>query len=863
MRNIYLSIICFLCHCVTAQIKDNFDDGNLSINPTWLGDVVNFKVDDTKSLRLNAPDAGQSFLYLSTILPDSFVFEIDAKLEFSPSGSNLTKIYIMLDKIDLSTANGYFIGIGENGSADAVRVYKSSNGVASLMGSGKEGAMSTDPSAAKMRVTYTRGGFFNVQMDYDGNSVYEDNFTFFDNEIKSGQSNFFGIQCLYSATRKDKFVYDNFEIKEIVKDIKAPVLQLVEVLNDKQLSLQFDETLEELSAGNVLNYTVTNLGNPNLAKIDVSNPATILLTFNQGFSSGTTYTINISNIKDLFNNILANASSTFQYIGAPNLGDIVISEILFDPYVNQQDFIELYNPTDKSIELKGIKIKNFSNGQEKVFNQNYLLKAKSYLGITSDVSGVTNTYSPSTNATIVMNDLPAFNNDMGNISILLPDNTILDSFNYNVKYHLLINDTKSVEGISLEKILLQNFNNDRANWHSAAKAVKYATPGYANSNNLDNVKPTLLNYQLFDDDKLILTFDDVLTKSSAENVKNYFGNQGLGNPVFANFLDLKTNTVVIEFAQVFEANKTYEIEINNVLDKNNNAIEPTKFEFGFGLDPVKGEVIISEILFNPYSDGADFVELYNTSDKAVQLQGLIIKNKDNQQEKPIVDYYVLKAQAQVAISTNINAQKTIYETPDTARFIQNLLPAFNADKGNVMIINAKGIVLDSFDYNESMHQLLFDKSDVKGVSLEKIQLTAFNNNKSNWHSAAKSGNYASPGYINSNSVVINNTTEVFFINKKSFSPNGDGNDDLLVVGYNIESPGYIANIEVYSSEGYKVKNLAKNELLGTSGIITWDGTNEDGNVERIGIYILKGSIFNTNGEVKYFKKECVLADFID
>jgi hypothetical protein len=862
MRSICFIVLFFICGITNAQVEDNFNDGDITVNPTWMGDVNNFKVDDAKSLRLNAPDAGQSFLYVPVNISDSFVYEMDIKLEFSPSASNLLKIYLLTDKVDLSTCNGYVINIGENGSTDAVRFLKIENGGSTLITSGKEGAMSLDPSQVKLKITYKNNGFFNVEADYDLNGSYEDNFSFFDSGFLPSQAKYFGIQCTYSATRKDKFVFDNFKISEFKKDITPPNLTKVSVINDKQILLEFDEIVETSLANNSNNYSIVSFGKPESAIQDLQTPTNVLLTFSNSFVSEKDYEIIVAEIKDLSNNSVKLLASKFSYI-APAKIELVISEILFDPYVNQVDFVELYNPTEKAIELKGVRIKNFTNGQEKTITSNHSLKSKSYLALSLDLNSLKTIYTPIAESNLISNDLPAFNNDYGNVSVVLPDNTIIDSFNYNFNYHLFINDSKVAEGVSLEKINLLAFVNDRANWHSASKAVKYATPGYANSNITDKTAPTILRYEIISADKILLEFDDVLTRASVENNLNFNVNNGVGSPLFSDFDGIKTNIVLLTFAQPFNADRDYILDIQNISDKNNNIIAKTTINFGFGLSPEPGQLVISEILFNPNSDGVDFVELYNTTSKSIELKDVAIRNQSNNQEKKITKSYVLPAMSHIAISMDVESQRVIYNTPDTARLLQNSLPAFNTDKGNVTIKNKKGIVLDSFDYSEDLHQLLFDKSDVKGVSLEKVQLTPFNNNKSNWHSAAKGVNYATPGYTNSNSAVLINSKDEFFINKKTFSPNGDASDDLLIVGYNVPEPGYIANIEVFSSEGYKVKNLAKNELLGTNGIITWDGTNDDGNIERVGIYILKGSIYNTIGEVKYFKKECVLANFID
>lgn len=81
--------------------------------------------------------------------------------------------------------------------------------------------------------------------------------------------------------------------------------------------------------------------------------------------------------------------------------------------------------------------------------------------------------------------------------------------------------------------------------------------------------------------------------------------------------------------------------------------------------------------------------------------------------------------------------------------------------------------------------------------------------------------------------------------------------------YALDKPGYIAQLSIYSSDGYKVKNLTNNELLGQTGFLSWDGTNDLGKPEMLGIYIITGTLFHPDGQVIRIKKDCVLADFID
>jgi len=92
-----------------------------------------------------------------------------------------------------------------------------------------------------------------------------------------------------------------------------------------------------------------------------------------------------------------------------------------------------------------------------------------------------------------------------------------------------------------------------------------------------------------------------------------------------------------------------------------------------------------------------------------------------------------------------------------------------------------------------------------------------------------------------------------------FSPDEDGYKDLTHIKYSFNEPGYVANINIYNSNGRKIKTLIKNELLGTSGMFFWDGTNNENYKASIGIYIIYIEIFDLAGSIKKYKKVCVLA----
>jgi len=104
---------------------------------------------------------------------------------------------------------------------------------------------------------------------------------------------------------------------------------------------------------------------------------------------------------------------------------------------------------------------------------------------------------------------------------------------------------------------------------------------------------------------------------------------------------------------------------------------------------------------------------------------------------------------------------------------------------------------------------------------------------------------------------------MFTIVTSTFSPDQDGTDDIMILKYNLGKSGFVANITIHDAAGFKIKELSQNEFLSTQGIITWDGTDKEGNICDLGIYIVVGQTFHTDGDVLSFKKVTVLAGFID
>jgi hypothetical protein len=93
----------------------------------------------------------------------------------------------------------------------------------------------------------------------------------------------------------------------------------------------------------------------------------------------------------------------------------------------------------------------------------------------------------------------------------------------------------------------------------------------------------------------------------------------------------------------------------------------------------------------------------------------------------------------------------------------------------------------------------------------------------------------------------------------TFSPDGDGRDDQLGISYLFGEPGKLITVLIFSSEGRLTRTLVNNEMPGTSGIYSWDGTMDDRTPAMEGIYIVYMESLDMDGHTSHNRKACVLA----
>jgi len=194
-----------------GQFLDDFSDGDL-LNPDWQGNTNHFTVNGDGQLQLNAPSAGSSLIYLETMVPDSAVWDLWLKMDFSPSMSNRLVVYLMAASFDLPTTDAVFLELGENGNNDAIQIKQRINGDESLLATTLMASIATDPVVLHLNIEKL-GNDWRLLVDYAGGNNLAQAATW-SASINNVGNKYFGLSCHYTATRVDKFFFDNLSLQK-------------------------------------------------------------------------------------------------------------------------------------------------------------------------------------------------------------------------------------------------------------------------------------------------------------------------------------------------------------------------------------------------------------------------------------------------------------------------------------------------------------------------------------------------------------------------------------------------------------------------------------------------------------------------
>lgn len=856
----------------SAQLQDDFSDGDLTANPAWLGQSDKFVV-TAGELQLSDPSPGannNTFLYLSapTSLADTTVWTFYARLAFSPSSSNLGRVYLAVSEPPgAASFTGYYLQLGGiSGNADALELYRQDGAQRSLLLSGTAGALGGAEALVRARVTRYPDGRWTLEADYTGGDNWQPEGSANDATYTFGQ--YMGIGCTYTATRASAFFFDDFGVDPLFVDQEAPTSIAAEALSPLLLRLTANEPLDPATAAQPNRYAIDGgIGQPIQATPVADNPAAVDLSLAAGLTNLQTYRLTATGLADAAGNAAGALTADFTYVDVtePAPADVLITEIMADPSpplgLPNAEYIELYNASAKVLNLADLFL---STGGAPQRLPDQLLLPGAYVIVTALASAPDFATQGDVAALV---SFPTLTNTGDEVVLSTAASTTICQVNYTDDWYA--DFSRAEGGYSLELIDRAAPYDCPGNWR-ASLAAAGGTPGKLNSVDgmpTDTAAPLLLRVFPAGPQELVLRFDDLLDAAATEDISAYVLTPAIA--ISEAILEADRSSLRLYLAEPLAPGQSYTLAVRaGLADCLGNASPAYLRRVGLPQAAAPGDIVINELLFNPFTGGSDFVELLNVSDKIIDLRELRLANRAPDGSSDIEEIetnYLLFPGEYAALSANPNDIRQRYFTPVPEALLENELPSLPDDAGNLSLINAAFVAIDSVDYTEDWHSALL--RDRNGISLERIRPGGPSQSPANWHSASGAAGYATPTGPNSQlrdaPVPANDADKLFRITESVFSPDGDGYRDVLLIEYDQPEPGYAANIVIFDAQGREVISLGRRELLAGAGAFLWEGATADGQKARIGIYVVQIEYYHPNGDTRRETHTCVLAGQLD
>jgi hypothetical protein len=544
----------------------------------------------------------------------------------------------------------------------------------------------------------------------------------------------------------------------------------------------------------------------------------------------------------------------------PREGDIVFTEIMANPGSASvyPEYIELYNTTAKTFRLPDCLLYYGDRA--------YALPAKAIEPHTYFVlckTAAVDALPAGANAAGVAS-FPALANAGKLLMLGNTENEIVAWFEYSDAMYR--DAAKTSGGWSLECIDPANVSNTDVNW-SAATDPSGGTPGRANSicaSNPDTTPPALRSVSFSEENGIDIVFSKPMNRQLLADESSYV----LRSPAYV-LSDLEVNypqatELTLRLQPFPPAGEIIELALPGVQDRSGNewpAEQPILI--GHAFEALPGDLVINEILFNPPAGGNEYVELYNRSDKMLDLRHLSITSRRPSDGSfntayPLAALPVfLPPQAYVVVTKDRARVCSFFACREESLFAEPAsLPSLANTGGCAVILNNRtNAIVDELYYLESMHSKLLSGSK-KGIALERIHYDLPSTAADNWTSAAASSGYGTPGYVNSQYAT---TTGIATPDVPTLTVEyPTAGEERYGLRYCLDRPGYNGRLFIYDAAGRLINILLHNEGMGRQGVVYWNGRGAGGRRLATGIYIVYLELFDSRGEGRKLKVPLVV-----
>ncbi|MGB1293843.1 MAG: hypothetical protein ACPG6V_00080 [Flavobacteriales bacterium] len=838
MKNL---ILFFICYSAFAQVEivDDFSDGDLTNHPKWKGDTASFFVNLENQMQLNAPTSvNNQSVYINHNLSDSLHFRFYVQMDFNPSSQNYTEVILVSQDSSVLGSETLRLELGKN--SDKIRAVLK-NGVSSQLLVETPSAVFTQSVNAVWFSVFHEQSEWNISFSID--SLNWDSLPSFNYSCQSNTG--FGIYCNYTSTRHDKFKFDDVFISGYpYLDKTKPKVENLEYTDSQSLMLRFSEpiaysSLQPLHYGIVPQLPVSYIiHDENLIEFQIDQ-----LSYNKS------YTFFLKNITDLNGNAMDDTTFNVYWQNIEPY-DVVFSEIMIDPsppvYLPELEYIELKNESNFSFNLEQCSL--FVNSKY-IHLPKLNLEVDSFLVIYSNSA---KTIIDSTTGILILDETFSLPNSTGLLQFYDSLGNLIHEINYLDTWYQ--NSNKKNGGWSIENVA-NHFGCVQKEAWQASGHFSGGTPGKTNSIDLEQVPAwnDMINVQLRSDSIIEVSFPFLVLDSVYLDPNMYFTQLPINHIEHSS-----GSTLLVYFKQKIEDNVVYEFELSpNLFICHLDEIESVFF--GVTSLPEKEDFECSEICFDTSSDFSEFIELKNKSGRAKDVfdLGLGIKTDSLWENSLLVNHHIfIPPEYYVVFAKDVDLLLENYPIQDSCVYVSpEQWKTFDDKIGEIRLLTRSFVVLDSLKYESTYHSVFLDETE--NVSLEKWQWHLNGYLPSSWFSASESDFFATPGY--SNSQFIKNTKSVIDF-ESSFSPNNDGVNDVWSLDLEFSKPDMRINAYVFDLDGFIKFTYAERLSVGSKHTLLWDGQDNDGEILKIGTYVILIEVIDGNDVTEFFKEAISILD---
>lgn len=785
--------------------------------------------------------------------------------EYFPSSVNHWAVYLAADEhatemFPAGNVNAYLLGVNLTGSDDTLKLWRQEHDRLVLLATTSlDWQEEIGIGQAYLEVVRYVAGEWEILLEREG--IWEQIGGGFDTVLINPE--YFGIYYGYSSRQDRKLCFDDLCISGQFKpDTLPPYILSLVILSENALRLRFSEPVMESGCMIPGNFLLNPVGVFPDSLIMVSG-STCMLVFPEPFPPDLPLSLIIFDPEDRKGNRTDSLKVDFLYhIHRPN--DIVFNEIMYDPSptfgLPEFEYIELYNRSLYTVDLGGWIL---GTGKNVFPIPHFELAGDEYLVLGSD--DATGQFGPAVGFMGLLTSRTSLSNEGDVLSLMDGDSLLIDLVEYDPGMHE--NEYFAGGGWSLERLDPDRPCMSLDNW-ATSKNTRGGTPGQENSvrqDNPDRIPPSVESLQMADSCTLIIEFSEAMDRGPLLEHVNYLIYPGQRYPESVGCPDPGARTAVLHFHEGFDPGREHRLELSvNLIDCAGLPVPAGRVQrFALPLPPAVNQIFISEILFDPKPYCPRFIEIHNRGPGIFDLADLRLgkrSSKDGEIEavSPVSSGPRLFFPGEYLALTD-HPEELIgccyVHDPGTLILCKGL-PAMDDEEGTVLIMDKYLLILDEVSYNRQMHYPLL--SSTEGVSLERISFEIPSDQPSNWHSAAATEGFSTPGRLNSQHPYAQGN-EGIEIEPQIFSPDQDGHDDLVMIRYHFPDPGNMATIMVLDPRGRIIKRIVENQLLGTEGFFTWDGSDDHGRSARAGLYLVYTRVFGAKGKISHYRQTCVLS----